>query len=70
MNSFEDEKSKDEYKDLVIYEEPQAMMSCNLPFQELGVDKVEDCGRQTRQISRSVITRKLCRRVQNSSTRP
>ena len=44
MSSFEEDKSKDEHKDLIIYEEPQAMMSCNLPFQELGVGKVEDFG--------------------------
>ncbi len=48
MNSFENEKLNDEHKDMVIYEEPQAMMSCNLPFQELGADRVEDFGETNR----------------------
>ena len=52
MSSFEDDKSRDEHKDLIIYKEPQAMMSCNLPFQELGVDKVEDFG-QTNKVNQS-----------------
>ena len=44
MLSFDDEKLNDEHKDVVIYEEPKPMISCNLPYQELGGGKVDDFG--------------------------
>ncbi|KAL0041112.1 hypothetical protein WJX77_005441 [Trebouxia sp. C0004] len=41
---FEEHKASDENKQLVIHEEPEALVSGNLGFYELGADRVEDFG--------------------------
>ena len=43
---FEEHKASDENKQLVIHEEPEALVSGNLGFYELGADRVEDFGQK------------------------
>ena len=43
---FEEHKASDESKQLIIHEEPEALVSGNLGFYELGADRVEDFGQK------------------------
>ena len=43
---FEEHKASDENKQLVIHEEPEALVSGNLGFYEHGADRVEDFGQK------------------------
>ena len=47
MQAFEDEKKADEGKELIIYEEPEPLMSCNVGYAELGADKIKDFGQSS-----------------------